>query len=331
MNKIFYFTCLVVLALFGSNRANAGLVINLNFDDFSIGAPADGDAILGGATLSQAQAVIQHAASIWETAFANSDSSINWSTNAGGILTQNIAIRWAPESNATLATAGTTWSTDAGPSYGQWESAAMNWDNDGTSRFYVDPAPLNNSEWAQSSQSNLSFNSVNMNAERVHFDAPAGTIRSNSDMLTVAVHEMGHALGLMTLFPAYAASDVGNNGTIDITSGPFVGAQVPINGSHTRFQTQTPSTEFPYDPSGGFFPLDDYYPNVMGPSSIAGVRKLLTEADIAIVAEMLQFNMATVDFNPSQTLSAVPEPSAILVWSLISIGVVVRRRQGQRA
>ncbi|MFT5906398.1 MAG: hypothetical protein ACI9E1_002006 [Cryomorphaceae bacterium] len=321
INKLFL-TAITGLS-FSPSPASATLTINLDFTNFSSGAPSDGDAILGGANLSDAQAVIQKAASYWESVFENSSSSIGWTTNNSGNLTQNITVGWGGQAGDTLASGGTSWFTGGGN--GRWSSGTLTWDNDGTSKFYVDTDTTNSSEWRQSSSRDMPFNGVVMNAERVHFDAPAGIIRDNSDMMTVAIHEIGHALGFLGSFPAYAASDIDSDGDIDITSGAYNGAQLAIDGGHTDFQIETPpGGDYPYDLGGGSsWVPGNIYPNVMGPSITTGTRKLLTEADIAIVAEFLQFDMDTVNFNPS----LVPEPSSTLLLGLGSLALFVRRRR----
>jgi hypothetical protein len=305
----------IVLVLLGfplaAQRVEGALIINLDFSSFSSGAPSNGSAVLGGSTLAQAQSVIQTAADYWEAAFAGSSSSLSWATS--GNLTQNISVGWGAQGGSTLATGGTSWFVPSG----QWApGAALTFDNDGTSNFFVDSTPTDHLEWNQFSQRSMAFNSVNVNVERVYFDAPAGTARDNADLLTVAIHEIGHALGFLNTYPQYEASDLGNDNDIDITSGTFTNAQIPINGGHTNFQLLSPSTQFPYNPGGGgFFTQFNYYPNVMGPSIVPGTRQSLTEADIAIVAQFLQFDMSTVNFNPS--ISAVPEPSSWLAFALL--------------
>ena len=67
-------------------------------------------------------------------------------------------------------------------------------------------------------------------------------------------------------------------------------------------------------------------PQHMGASLNTGTRWLLSEADIAVVAEVLDFDMATVNFNPT----AVPEPSSLVLGGLLC-ALGLRRKRSERS
>lgn len=304
----------------------------MNYNNFQTNAPTSNlNTILNGATIGEAIAVMDHAAAIWEKAFENSSSSLSWASS--GVLTQTISVDWDSHSGDTLATGGTGWTSGTD---NPWTSGSLDWDNDTSSTFFVDTTPWDNSEWRQSSQRDINFADVLVNAERVSYDAPAGTARDNSDMLSVAIHEIGHALGFLggvDGYPLYNAADLDDDNDIDIESGPFLGAEIDILGGHTDFEIASPGndakgpgfSDFPYDPGpGSAFANDNYNPSLMAPGGFSGVRNGLTAADIAIVAEYLAFDQSTVNFNP---VVAIPEPGTVSLLVIGCGGLALNRRR----
>lgn len=303
-----------------AGAAQAQLEINLDYSAFleATYLPAgeideldvDVNAVLNGASLQDAIDAMEHAAAVWEDVFANSSSSLSWAQ--GGVLTKNIDVRWAEKEVGVLASAGPGL---VSPSTGQWiTDGQLTWDGDGSSGFFVDTTPGDDAEWRQRSERSISLGGVPVNVERVSYDAPPGVVRNNNDFLSTAIHEITHTLGFVGGYVLFQDADQGGDGDIDITSGPFNGAEVPINGGHTNLSIATPGndalgpgqSDFPYDPGGGSFSNGSYNPTNLAASINSGVRLGLTEADILIVAEFLGFDMETVNFNPLSAPPPVP-------------------------
>ncbi|MEM6504714.1 MAG: PEP-CTERM sorting domain-containing protein [Planctomycetota bacterium] len=284
--------------------SRAQLEITMDYTSFLAGPSGDVSTILNGASLNDAIAVMDHAAAIWEDVFANAYSNLGWANN--GVISQTINVTWADQPDNVLATGGTSW-FEPGFAFG---TGSINWDGDNSSTFFVDPTPADNSEWRQTSERSQTLGGVSVNIERVSYDASSSSVFDNSDMLSVALHEMSHAIGFLGGYPLYSAADAGGDSDIDITSGAFDGAEIPIkplDRSHTDFSIGSPGndakgtgrSDFPYDPgTNSWFNNSTYNPTVMSPILLSGVRYGLTEADILVAAEYLDFDMATVNFDP---------------------------------
>ena len=282
--------------------AQGQLVINMDYSAFTTGPTGNVNSILKGAGLQDAIAAMDQAAAIWEDVFANSSSSLSWASN--GVLTRNINVSWTSHGGNTLARGGTPFFSN-----GQWAGdGTLRWDGDGSSDFFVDTTPGDDSEWRQSSERSQSLGGVLVNVERVSYDAPAGTVRDGVDFLSTALHEIGHTFGFSSGYPLFDDADLGNDSDIDIIGGPLNGADIPVNSSHVNLSIGSPGndslgtgrSDYPYDPGGNsFFPNSTYNPANLAPSTTPGVRMALTEADIAIAAQFLDFDMATINYDPN--------------------------------
>ena len=74
-------------------------------------------------------------------------------------------------------------------------SGQIRFDNDGSSVWFMDPTPCDNSEYASGELlSSASFGAGTMNTGRRHNSA-TGSASGRMDLRTACLHEIGHALG----------------------------------------------------------------------------------------------------------------------------------------
>jgi hypothetical protein len=270
---------LLALALF-SNPARGDLTINL------VNGGGTAPTMTGSGTLPY---VVQAAASVWELAF--NDTSFNH--------TVTITYSWAPLSGGTVGVHNLL--TQGGSPHREI-SGMVRFDNDGSSQFFADGSldpsnPINNgnSEYTTYTETTQNFGGGVMNKGRV-FTGATGAAAGRLDLFWVAIHEIGHALGMSGSNTAYTTEAA--DGDVDVMA-PFLyaGASLPTTGSHLNIST-----------------------TLMFPFVAAGERRLPSAADIFANAQVSKF------FNPNYNLNPIPEP-AFAALGLVGLALLAQRRR----
>ncbi len=156
--------------------------------------------------------------------------------------------------------------------------AMVYFDNDGSTKWFLDPTPLENSEYQTGTECFTFLRARRVNSGRI-FSSGVRAARA-VDLLTIAKHEIGHAIALSTWNALWVSKNADQGIHIHVPR-PFPGATVPT------------------DPQGHLAVAG----TLMEGALVAGQRKLLSVVDVLVIAEMGEFsdlnlNAEAVEMNP---------------------------------
>jgi hypothetical protein len=181
------------------------------------------DNAVGGGNLDD---IVNTAARIWESAYADS-------------ITITLYYGWAP-----IGDAGNHTLLVQGDNPNREITGRILFDNSGASLFYLDPTPNLNEEYRRLTEEYEDLGAGRINVGRIYrkaVDEAAGYI----DLLSVAMHEMGHALGMSSANLSFMEQC--QQGILYISGGlPFNGTAIPLAYNNSGIVPHFDANEIAY-------------------------------------------------------------------------------------
>jgi len=222
-----------------------------------IGGRAPDDAVGGGNLVD----IFNTAAQIWESAYQDS-------------FTLHLYFGWD-----SIGTAGNHTLMEQDVELQREIAGVILFDNTGSVSFYLDPTPDLNEEYQRITMEYQNLGGGFINVARL-FSYPDGDARDRTDLLTVALHEIGHALGISNANLSFL--DLSRDGALTIGGDlPFAGTVIPLAMNKAGVTSH-------------FDPIQVIYGSVMS-GVCANERRIPSALDILANAHISGFRFPILD------------------------------------